>query len=1333
MEFAGAFRRPSELSLSGNVAENWRKFRAEFDIFLVAAGLDKTGATRQAMCFLNVVGPGALDVYHTFEWEEEDDAKKLDKIKEKFDAYCNPQKNETYERHVFKSRIQGPSETVDQFVTELRVKAASCNFGTLTDSMIRDQVVAGIRSNQVRERLLREPDLTLQKTIRFCRSFEASSHHMQNLTLDEKEAHSVTVKSGKGRGKKKFTKTDSKQAGEASTAVRCSDCGYTTHRSGQCPAIGKICKKCGNKGHFASVCKGGARPKFNVKGKAKNVHTVTDEQQIDDDQEEDLDDMFYINCITETANTVSLEKVRWNASVRINSTNVSLKIDTGSDINSLPKSLYDQISEQPLMSSKARLIGYFGQKQRPCGKAILEVEYKNKLYSVEFQVVDAQVVPVLGLTTSTELGLIKRLYTLNIEKSADGKPEAILDEFKDVFKGLGCLDYEYDIKVDETISPVIHAPRRVAFALRDQLKAQLQKMENEGVIKHVTGASKWVNSMVVIPKSNGSLRVCIDPRDLNRAILREQYPMKTVEEVAGQLSSANVFSVLDAGQAYYQVKLSDASSDLLCFNTPFGRYKFCRMPFGIKSAPEVYQRIASQIFDNLDGVDVIMDDVLVWGRNMEEHNMRLRAALQRVRESHLTLNRDKCKIGVRQVRYVGHILTNKGLQIDNTKIQAINEMDSPTDKKELSRFMGMVNYVGKFIPNLSARSAPLRELLNKDVAWHWDEQHEKCISDLKSALTHAPVLAYFNPDLPVSLQVDASSHGLGACVIQEGRPVAYASRSLNKAEKNYAQLEKEMLAIAWGCSRLHDYVYGSHHVTVFTDHKPLESLYQKSLASAPPRCQRMMLRTQRYDIQVVYKPGKELFIADTLSRAPVSEPDSKEDEYEVHVVDSMPISDDKLKHFMEETASDPGLQKLIQYVMAGWPDTKQEVDTDCQPYWTYRDEISICDGLLLKNNRLVVPSRLRKEMLRQVHQSHLGIEKCRQRARDLLFWPGMNGEISEMVSNCPTCLQNRPAQQKEPLLQHEMPSRPWQKLATDLFELDGQAYILLVDYYSKYTEYTNLQNTKSETVVQWLKEQFARHGIPDVLVSDNGPQYISTDFTAFTKSYGFRHDTSSPTYPQSNGMAERTVQTLKNILKKVAQTGQDPHLAVLEWRNTPIGNIGTPTQLLMGRRTKTTLPSAPVLLKPQKLPENTTERLLEKHENQAQYYNRSTKPLPLLKPGEVVRMRTQDGWTPAQVKCHAGKPRSYVVKKHGRDYRRNRRDLMRTKESVLPVPPDIEAVPEPTVLMNQASQQTQQTPVEAHPQSHHKTVDITNPPDITPVSRVSGRAIRKPLRFRSPE
>ena len=393
--------------------------------------------------------------------------------------------------------------------------------------------------------------------------------------------------------------------------------------------------------------------------------------------------------------------------------------------------------------------------------------------------------------------------------------------------------------------------------------------------------------------------VCLDPRDLNKAIQREHYPMKTVEEVAAQLSDAKVFSVLDATSGFWHIKLDEASTQLLTFNTPFGRYQYLRMPFGINSAPEVFQKKMTQAFEDLSGVKIIADDILIWGKDEDEHNFRLEQVLKRSRKVGLKLNRSKMKIMTTEVPYIGHILTANGLKPDPSKVQAVEEMPSPADKPALLRFLGMVNYMSKFIPNLAELTQPLRELLYKDVAWHWSERREKAFRSIKGKLTSDAILQYYDVEKSTTVSVDASSYGLGACLLQEGRPVCYASRSLNSAERNYAQIEKELLAIVYGRIKFHQYVYGKK-VRVQTDHKSLEALFRKPLFQAPQRLQRMMLRLQRYDLQVEYEPGKNLYIADTLSRAPEGQNETaanSKDEFEVLIIENMPDSEEKLEQF----------------------------------------------------------------------------------------------------------------------------------------------------------------------------------------------------------------------------------------------------------------------------------------------------------------------------------------------------------------------------------------------------------------------------------------------------
>ena len=407
-------------------------------------------------------------------------------------------------------------------------------------------------------------------------------------------------------------------------------------------------------------------------------------------------------------------------------------------------------------------------------------------------------------------------------------------------------------------------------------------MERLNVIEKIDEPTEWVNSMAVVVKPNGKLRICIDPRDLNQAITREYYPMTTIEEIVAHTPNAKIFSVLDTSSGFWQIQLDNESARLCTFNTPFGRYMFKRLPFGISSAQDVFQRIMSEIFQDIEGVEV--------------------------------------------------------------------NICNPKNKEELQRFLGMVTYLAKFIPNYSQVAAPLRLLLEKDIEWHWTAKQTESFETLKELISNTPVLQYFDPKKQVILSVDASSKGIGAVLFQDNQPVAYASKSLTTCQQNYAQIEKEMLAIVFGCTRFHDYIYGLPNVGVETDHKPLESILKKPLHQAPLRLQRMIMSLQKYPITVCYKPGKELLVADALSRSPLPEEasDLELKKYDISSLHLLPISETKLEIIKQKTLTDNSLQELSTMIKRGWPSTRSATLPGAKPYWNFRDEISIIQGILFK-------------------------------------------------------------------------------------------------------------------------------------------------------------------------------------------------------------------------------------------------------------------------------------------------------------------------------------------------------------------------------------------------
>jgi hypothetical protein len=571
----------------------------------------------------------------------------------------------------------------------------------------------------------------------------------------------------------------------------------------------------------------------------------------------------------------------------------------------------------------------------------------------------------------------------------------LFSEYKEVFTGLGCLDGEVNIKLKENAKPVVHPPQNLPVAIREKVKDELENMVKQGVLARVTEPTEWVSSMVAVVKPSGKLRVCLDPRDVNPSIQREHFPMNTIDTVLTKVQGAKYFSVFDASAGYWQLRLNENSSRICTFNTPYGRYRYLRMPFGLNCASEIFQRHMSRLFENIEGVEVVVDDILIWGSSESEHDSRVSKVLEIARKSNLRLNQEKCKFKRKEIPYLGHILTTQGVKPDPEKVRAVQDMPRPVDKQSLQRFLGVINYLAKFIPNMSDVTSPLRVLLCEDIIWEWAGEQEECFKKLKDLLCKAPVLAFYDHRKPLVLSVDASSLGLGATLLQDNKPIAYASKALTVAERNYAQIEKELLAIVFGCKKFHTYVAG-RNVQVESDHKPLEIIMRKPLCQAPLRLQRMLMQLQRYDLDVKYKKGTELYIADALSRAYLPEEgEALEGPLEVHLVHSQaPMTPEKLKQFQEATMADKQLVVLSRLLQDGWPEDRLQCPKECLEFWNIRDELSCVEGVIFKGIKILVPKVLRKEMLCKLHESHQGVVKCKSRAQEAIFWPGMLKDIN---------------------------------------------------------------------------------------------------------------------------------------------------------------------------------------------------------------------------------------------------------------------------------------------------------------------------------------------------
>eukprot|EP00057_Strongylocentrotus_purpuratus_P021116 XP_011675590.1 PREDICTED: transposon Tf2-1 polyprotein [Strongylocentrotus purpuratus] len=942
-----------------------------------------------------------------------------------------------------------------------------------------------------------------------------------------------------------------------------------------------------------------------------------------------------------------------------------VKVDTGAQSNLLPISLYsrmfpehmaqaDKIKDGILTPSKVILTAYGEHVVPQLGKATIAGKHNEKEVICTFYVVKAEGPAILGLSSCRKL----KIVTLNlavvtssprIDKDMPIKDRPpirskaeLINMYPECFDDtVGCFDYQYHITVDPNVQPVVHPPRRVPLELRERLKTQLEEMEAKGIITKVTQPTDWVNSIVVKEKPNGKLRICLDPKDLNKALKRDHYPTPTLEEITPSLAGSKVFSKLDASNGYWNIKITEESSMLTTFNTPFGRFRFNRLPFGLRVSQDVFQRQIDETYQGCKGAVGIADDIQIYGKDETTHDYNLHEAMEKTRRAGIKLNVDKCVIKEDECKFFGLIYSANGVKPDPAKVEAINHIEAPKDKKELRSFLGLIQYMGIFIPKLADHTANLRELMKEDAEYAWCASHTMEMNAIKQLISKETTLQYYNRHKPVLREVDASMKGVGAALMQEGRPVAFASKALTSAETRYANIERELLAVVYGCEKFHTYLYGRSFI-IESDHRPLEQIDRKNLTKAPARLQRLLLRLQSYDYSITYKPGKDLLLADALSR--LSPHDKHEmDGLSVKIHHIVSVTNNKLDEIRDKTSRDEELQLLAQTVTQGWPEKRHQVQPLIREYWAIRDDVSMENGVLMAGSRIIIPRTMQQEILTKIHQGHLGMEKCKLRAKSAVYWIGMYKDIEKTVTACHTCQKYRNSQQKEEMIPSHIPSRPWQTIGVDLFTENQEWYLILVCYYSKFPFVRKVKDLKATTITSVARGLFAEQGIPEQIICDNGTQFTSQEFKKLATEYGFTITTSSPYYPKGHGFVERQVQTAKKTLIKCREMKEDPHLALLSLRATPLkADMKSPAEMLNGRKYKTTLPTR--IQGP--IDQEETRAKLEAAQAEGQrHYNKHAQNLPELLDGQNVHVQDPISklWIPAKIISKAETPRSYII------------------------------------------------------------------------------------------
>jgi hypothetical protein len=558
--------------------------------------------------------------------------------------------------------------------------------------------------------------------------------------------------------------------------------------------------------------------------------------------------------------------------------------------------------------------------------------------------------------------------------------------------------------------------------LKNKVEQELSKLEERGVISKVD-RSEWAAPIVVVPKSDQTLRICGDYKvTINKVIVNEAYPLPTAEDLFATLSGGEVFSKIDLSAAYQQMELTDEAKKYLVINTPKGLYQYNRLSFGVSTAPSVFQKTMDQVLQGLEGVTCYLDDILISSAK-SNHLERVASVLERLRKFGIQAKQAKCSFMVPNVTYLGHEISSQGVKPTTEKIKAIHDLKSPTDLQELRVLLGLVNYYAKFLPNQSTLLAPWYRLLRKEVKFYWSKECADALEKVKKLLTSDSLLVHFDPTKEMVLACDASPVGLG-CVLShvingEERPIAFGSRSLSAAERNYCQLEREGLALIYGLTKFHKYVYG-RKIKIITDNKPITKILGPKVgipSLAASRLQRWAMILMGHDYEIQYKSGKDHGNCDGLSRLPGGSDNFLGHEQSINYfsfVDQLPVS---AKQVAEATSKDPILSRVMSYVMGGWPE--HCTDQELKPYFRRKSEMSCDHGCLMWGMRVIIPPCYRERMLDELHMTHSGVVKMKSLSRSYLWFPGLDGAIEDLVGACGACQ----ALQKEP---PPVPLMPWE-------------------------------------------------------------------------------------------------------------------------------------------------------------------------------------------------------------------------------------------------------------------------------------------------------------------
>jgi hypothetical protein len=771
-----------------------------------------------------------------------------------------------------------------------------------------------------------------------------------------------------------------------------------------------------------------------------------------------------------------------------------------------------------------------------------------------------------------------------------------LTKYSELFKeGLGKLkEFKASISLKEGFHPKYCKPRPVPLSQRGKVETEIQRLIDTGILSPIQ-YSDWATPIVVVPKPDGTVRIVGDYSvTVNPELHIEYFPVPRAEDVFSDLAGCDTFSKVDLSDAFLQLELEEVSKPILTITTHKGLFVWNRMPLGLASSPGIFQKRIEQVLSGISKTKVFYDDILVAGKGTQNHNEHLDKVLTRLQDKGLRLKQSKCTINRKEIKYLGFLINGEGLHNLPEIVSAIQDAPAPEDITQLRSFLGFINQYSKFISHCATILAPLSRLLQKGVKWEWDQSCNDAFVKIKKKFLTSGVLVHYDSTLPLKLVCDGSPYGVGAALFHvypsgEERPIGFGSRVLTKSEQNYAQFDREALSIVYGVKKFHHFLYGQHF-QLCTDHQALTWVFgsKKGIpTTAAARVQRWAVFLAGYDFTISHIKGKLNTIADSLSRLPLPDNTVSKIESDISVarvfvqqIGVLPILPEQLKY---ETMHDAEMLSVLNFAKRGWPTT---APPGLMPYYVRRSEISCDNDCLFWGLRVIIPTKLRPQVLQELHIGHVGIVKMKALGRSHVWWPGLDAAIEELVKHCESCQINRDETPKGPKHVWEFPAQAWERLHADFAgPFLGKMFLLVIDAHSKWPEIIDMSSTTSAKTICELRKIFSNKGLPKVFVTDNGPQWMSAEFESFLHTNGVLHITGAPYHPETNGAAENLVKTFKRSLKASKATGIPVDVALeqflLAYRTTPHATTNVTPAKLLGRELRTRLD----LLRPELLKE----------------------------------------------------------------------------------------------------------------------------------------------------